>query len=106
MHSLGQPIHLLPGEKAECEARLGGLGSPACGKSGGLDLRQREPRVIEKSPACRRQLDTLRATDEKLCADLIFEIADLPAERGLGRMETLLRRRRQASLLRHGDKEL
>jgi hypothetical protein len=79
VHGLGQPIHLLPGEEAEREARLGGLGRPACGKSGSLDLRQRQPRVIEKSAACRRQLDALRATDEKLCADFIFEIADLPA---------------------------
>jgi len=61
-------------------------GAPGCG-CGGLDLRQGEPRMVEKGPAGGGQFDAVHAALHKLCADLEFEIADLPAERRLRGMQ-------------------
>ena len=41
--------------------------------------------------------------DEQCYADLMFEIPDLPAQRGLGRMQPSFRRHREAAFL--GDRD-
>ena len=66
---------------------------------GCLDLRQRQSRVIEKGSAGVRQLHTMRAADKQWYADLVFEISDLTTQRGLGRMQPLARRHREAACL-------
>ena len=69
-----------------------GLCGPARRFDGGIDLHQRQPRVIEKGPAGIGQFDAARAADKQLRADFIFEVPDLTAQRRLGRM-----RRRSAA---------
>src|SRR5689334_25285966 len=59
--------------------------------------------MIQERPARVGQRDAARAADEQLRADLMLEIADLTAERWLGRMQTLFRRDRKAALLGDGD---
>jgi hypothetical protein len=43
--------------------------------------------VVEKDSAGGGELDAAAAADEKRRADLVFEVANLPAERGLSRVE-------------------
>src|ERR1700722_20522271 len=43
------------------------------------------------------------AASNQLNADFLFEISDLPAERGLGSMELLLGGNAQAACISHGD---
>jgi hypothetical protein len=45
----------------------------------------------------------MRAASDQLNADFLFEIPDLPAERGLGSMEFLLGGDGQAACISHGD---
>jgi hypothetical protein len=59
--------------------------------------------MAQKSLAGRRQLDTLSAAIDQLNADLLFEIADLPAERWLGSMELLFGSNRQTACVSYGD---
>ena len=56
------------------------ISGPARRFAGRLDLSQRHPRVIEKRPAGRRQLDPTRAAYQELDADFQFQVADLPAQ--------------------------
>ena len=60
------------------------------------------PAARRKRPAGRRQLDASNAPNEQLCPDLGFQIAYLPAEGGLRRVQPALGRERQAALL--GDR--
>jgi hypothetical protein len=48
-------------------------------RAASADLRQRQPRMIEKGPAKIGQFDAARAADEQLRTDLIFKIPDLAA---------------------------
>jgi hypothetical protein len=57
---------------------------PPSGFGGRLRLSQRQPSVLEKSAAGRRQFDPASAARQQLNPDLDLEIADLPTERGLG----------------------
>jgi hypothetical protein len=59
--------------------------------------------MIEKDFARLRQLDTAGASHQQLHADFVFQIADLPAERGLCRVKPSFGGNRQAAFLRHGD---
>ena len=102
-HDLRQPIHLLSGQKSKGKGRFGGVSGPPRRLDGCLDLHQRQSRMIEKCPAEVGQLDAARAADKQWHADLVFEIADLAAQRGLGRMQPLLRRHREAAFL--GDRD-
>jgi hypothetical protein len=77
-------------------------GTP-CRFRGCLCLRKRQPRVIEKGPAGGGQLDAVHATAHELNADLIFEIADLSAQRRLRRVQLFLGRDCQAARLRDRD---
>jgi len=61
MHGLGQPIHFLAGEKAEGKARLLRVRCAPRGLASRLDLRQHQPRVIEKRLPGRGQLDAMHA---------------------------------------------
>ena len=70
---------------------------------GRLRLSQRQPRMVEKGAACGGQFDAVHAAAHQLDADLVFEIADLAAERRLRRVQPFLGRKRQASRLRDRD---
>jgi hypothetical protein len=59
--------------------------------------------MIEKGSAGVGQLHTLRAADKQWYADLVFQISDLTAQRGLGRMQPLFCRQREATCL--GDRD-
>lgn len=76
-------------------------GSARC-FAGRLDLRQRQPRVIEECSTSRRQLDASNGANEKLSADLSFQIPQLPTERRLRRVQPVCGRERDAALL--GDR--
>jgi len=98
-----QPVDLLPGLEAHGESRLDRLrGSPRC-LSGGLGLRERQPRIVEKDPPGGGQFDAMHAAAHQLNADVVFEVADLPAQRRLSGMQPFLGRERQAALL--GDRD-
>ena len=76
---------------------------PPCGRfHRGVDLRQRQPGMVEKGLPCGGQLDAVNAAGQKLDADLVLQIADMPAERRLRRVQPELGRERQAAFLDHG----
>src|SRR5260370_5689274 len=83
MHYCGQPFRLAPAKKPERQSPCRGISGRARRSAGRLDLRERQPRVVEKRPTCGRQFDPTRAAYQELDADLRFEVADLPAQRGL-----------------------
>jgi hypothetical protein len=58
--------------------------------------------VVEEDAAGRGELDATAAADEKRCADLVFEVANLPAERGLSRIELLFGGKSEASSFGNG----
>ena len=68
-----------------------------------LRLSQRQPGVVEKGLAGGGQLDAAHAAAHQLNADLVFEIADLPAEGRLRGVQPFLGRERQAALF--GDRD-
>ena len=82
---------------------LSGLCGPARRFHCGIDLRQRQPCMVEKGPTGGGQFDAVHAAAHQLDADLVFEIADLAAERRLRRVQPFLSRERQAALL--GDRD-
>jgi hypothetical protein len=67
------------------------------------DLRQCQPRMIEKGSARRGQLDPARTAGQELSPDLVLQIADLPAERGLRGVQPPRGRNRQVA--RFGDRD-
>ena len=67
----------------------------------GIDLRQRQPGMVEKGLACGGQLDAMNAARQQRSPDLVLQVANLPAQRRLGGVEPQLGGRRQAALLDH-----
>jgi hypothetical protein len=59
--------------------------------------------MIEKGSAGVSQLHAMRAANKQWYADLVFEISNLTAQRGLGRMQPLSRCHREAAFL--GDRD-
>ena len=59
--------------------------------------------MVEKGFSGRRQLNTVSATMHQRNADFLFEIPDLPTERGLGSVELLLGGNGQTAGIGHGD---
>ena len=59
--------------------------------------------MIEKGPPRRGQLDPARTAGQELGPDLVLQIPDLPAERGLRGVQPPRGRIRQAPLLGDGD---
>ena len=103
MHGPRQPVHLVTGLEADGERLSCRLCRPACRFHRGIDLRQRQPGMVEKGLACGGQLDAMNAARQQLAADLVLQIADLPAQRRLGGVEPVLGGSRQAAFLGHGD---
>ena len=103
MHRPRQPVHLVPGLEADGERLPCRLRRPACRFDRGIDLRQRQAGVVEKGLARSGQFDAVNAADSSSAADLVFEIADLAAQRRLRRVQPFLSRERQAALL--GDRD-
>ena len=100
----GSQLHLVTGLEADGERLSCRLCGPARRFHRGIDLHQRQPRMIEEGPAGIGQLDAARAADKQLRADFIFEVPDLTAQRRLGRMQPSLRRHREAAFLCNGEK--
>ncbi|MEH2567611.1 hypothetical protein V1289_007238 [Bradyrhizobium sp. AZCC 2289] len=103
-HHGGQPIHLVAGEEADrkqcprrsrCSARR----LRSC-----LRLGKRQPCMVEKGPTGGGQFNAVHATYHQLNADLVFEIADLPAQRRLRGAQPFFSRERQAALFGNRDK--
>ena len=69
----------------------------------GVDLRERQPRMVEESLARCSQFDATRTAAEQFRADFVFQIADLSAKRWLRRVQTLFGRNREAARLRDGN---
>ena len=59
--------------------------------------------MVEEGAPGGGQFDTVHASIHQRNADLVFEIADLAAERRLRRVQPFLSRERQAALL--GDRD-
>ena len=87
-HGFGQPVHFLSGQEAKGKGWLGWFCGAARRFTGRLDLRQRQPGMVEEDAASGSQFDAARAADHKLSADLVFEIADLAAEGRLRRVQS------------------
>ncbi len=98
-----QPIDFLPGLEAHGESRFGTLRGTPRRFGGCLCLSQRQPCVVEEGSAGSGQFDTVHASIQQRNADLVFEIADLAAQRRLRRVQLLLGRDCQASGLRDRD---
>src|SRR6185295_9475687 len=77
------------------------LRRPACRFDRGLDLHQSQAGVVEKGLARSGQLDAMNAARQQLGADLVLQIANLPAQRGLGGVEPALGGDREAAFLDH-----
>src|SRR6202023_4251037 len=75
-----QPVHLVTGLEADGERLSCWLCGPARCFHRGIDLRQRQPGMVEKGLACGGEFDAAHAAAPQLDANLIFEIADLAAE--------------------------
>lgn len=87
--------------KAERETLFAWRRGTARGFDGGIDLIQGDFRVLHEGLASGRQIHAARATLEEARADLIFQIADLSAERRLRREQPLFRRFGQTAGFRH-----
>jgi hypothetical protein len=70
----------------------------------GIDLHQRQAGMVEKGLARSGQLDAVHAARQQLGPDLVLQIANLPAQRGLGGVEPALGGGRQAAFLDHRTK--
>src|SRR2546425_7797077 len=81
---------------------LAGCARPACRFDRGIDLHQRQAGVVEKGLARSGQLDAMNAARQQLGPDLVLQIANLPAQRGLGSVELALGGGREAAFLDHG----
>jgi hypothetical protein len=66
-------------------------------------LKKRQSRVIEKDCSGGSQRYAARLPFEQLHADFRFQIANLPAKRGLRGMQSSLRGTEQAAFLRDGN---
>lgn len=71
-----------------------------CGR---FDLQQRDPRMIQKHSARRRELHSAGSSNEKVCAQFLFETANLAAQRRLCDEKSLFGCHREAALLGHGN---
>lgn len=80
------------------------MGGTARGIARRIDLKQRQPRVIEKNPARIGQVDTASAARKKCDADLRFQIAHLPAQRRLRRVQPSFGREGETALFGDGNK--
>src|SRR5258708_4022444 len=69
-----------------------------------IDLHQRQARVVEKGLAGNGQRDAMDAARQKLGADLVLKITNLPAKRRLGSVKPPRRGGRQAPLFDRGHK--
>ena len=98
-----EPCRLLSGQEADGENRLRGPRDASRRLRRGLDLHQRQAGVIQKGAASRRQFDAAHAADKKRNADFMLEVAHLPAEGWLRRMQAAFRRKLHASGLCDGD---
>jgi hypothetical protein len=80
MHGLGQPGHFLSGQKPERKPLPGRLSRPAGRFDCGIYLDQRQPSVIEKSPARIGQFHAVNAAAQQLRPDLVLQIPDLSTQ--------------------------
>jgi hypothetical protein len=99
--ALRQPVHLVTGLEADGERRSCRLCGSARRFDRGIDLRQRQPGVVEKGLARGGQLDAMNGARQQLGPHLVLEVANLPAQRRLGGVEPELGGRRQAAFLDH-----
>ena len=60
--------------------------------------------MVKKGPTRGSQFDAVHAACHQLNADLVFEIADLPAHRGLRGVQPFFSRERQTALFGDRDK--
>jgi hypothetical protein len=67
-------------------------------------LSKRQPCMVQKGPTRGRQFDAMHAAHHQLNADLVFEIADLPAQRRLRGVQPFSSRKCQAALFGDRDK--
>lgn len=103
LHRLRQPAHLQPGLEADRERASGGLAGAAGCVDSGVDLHHRQARVVKEGEAGVGELDPVHAARQQLDPDLIFEIADLPAEGGLRGVEPPFRGLGEAAHFGDGD---
>src|SRR4051812_33289258 len=93
----------MAGQEADRERRLLRLRRAARRLACGFDLEQCQPGMIEKGAAGCGELDAACTALQQLDADLELQIADLPAQRWLRRVQPPLGRMGEAALLGHGN---
>ena len=93
----------MSGEKADCERALFRLCRAPRGFAGRLDLKQRQPCMIEKGASGRSERNAARAALQQADTDLQFEVADLPAQRWLRGMQAPLGGIGKAAFLSDGN---
>jgi len=92
-----------PARKPIVKARFSGGRRAACGFARCIDLKQRQPRMIEKGTAGCGQRDAAGDALQQWDTDFEFEVADVPAQRWLRGMEPPLRGIGQAAFLGNGE---
>jgi len=68
------------GLKADAKRLLCRLCGSASRFHRGIDLRQRQPGMVEKRLACGSQLDAMNAARQQFGPDLVLQVANLPAQ--------------------------
>ena len=68
-----------------------------------FDLQQDHPRMVEEDASRRRQFDRARTAEDQRRAQLRFQVADLPAQGGLGGVQPLPGGVGEAAFLRDRD---
>jgi hypothetical protein len=79
VHRCRQPFRLATAQKPQRQCPLLRIGGAPSGGGSSLDLRQREPRMIEKRATGGGQLNPPSAAGHQLGADFRFQVQDLPA---------------------------
>jgi hypothetical protein len=79
------------------------LGGPARGITGGIDLQQRQPRMIQKDSARLCQLDSAGTAHEQFDANFQFQVADLAAQRRLRRVQPSFRGMGETAFFGNGN---
>jgi len=80
MHARRQPVHLVPVWKPIANVFFAGCAALPRRFHGAIDLRQRQPGVIEKGLAAAVSSTPLNAARQQLGPDLVLQVANLPAQ--------------------------
>src|ERR1700721_1529945 len=104
LQGFGKPCSFMADHEAQRERRFCRVSDLPSRLYCPLCLRKHPSCVVQKHAARRRQFNALCSSYEKRCANLLFEVADLAAQRRLSRMQLLFRRKLEAASFGYSHK--